>query len=202
MTQFIPTPFTKTHTLRWPIVDDKGQPIQQVTMRTLTLAQLRAFRKQFGLDGDQVSQVQLDAFAGAAICAASGLTDAERGRLATPDYTSLAQISNALAMTPAADFKPPAAEAGRIPLLVPVDDIEHGKVDSYRMQPPTVKATEIVNAAHSGFDRETHIAAICSGLDVSTILTLHMPDWVQLQSEVVNFLEEPAGFYLSTTSNV
>ena len=201
MTQFIPTPFTKIHTLRWPIEDDKGQPIKQVTMRTLPLAQLRGFRKQHDLDAEHVTDIQSEAFLGAVICASTGLSEAERGRLASPDYNSLKLISKELVVTPTSALNPTAAKDDRISLLVSVEDPEHGIVDSYRLQPPTVKATEIVNAAHSGFEREVQLAAICTELDVSTIWNLHMPDWVQVQSEVGNFLDEPAAFYPSPTSN-
>lgn len=201
MTQFIPTPFTKTHTLRWPIQDDKEQPIKQVTMRTLPLAQLRGFRTQHGFDAGEVTDAQTEAFLGALICAATGLSDAERGRLASPDYNSLRMMSQELVMKPSSKLHPQPENADRIPLLVPLEDPEHGVVDSYQLQPPTVKATEIVNAAHSGFEREVQLAAICTGLDVSTIWNLHMPDWVRVQSEVSNFLDEPAAFYPSPTSN-
>ena len=201
MTQFTPTPFTKIHTLRWQIADDKGQPIQQVTMRTLPLTQLRGFREQHGLDADHVTETQSEVFLGAVICAATGLTETERGRLASPDYNSLKLISKELVVNPTSVLNPTAKKDDRIQLLVSVEDPEHGVVDSYQLQPPTVKATEIVNAAHPGFEREVQLAAICTGLDVSTIWNLHMPDWVQLQSEVGNFLDEPAAFYPSPTSN-
>lgn len=199
MTQTTSVPFTKSHTLRWPIADDKGQQLTQVTMRTLSLAQVRDLRKQHDLDDDEPTETQLAAFIAAMIRAASGLTEAERGRLASPDHNSLTLISHDLTRQPSSEYLPTDKGSDQVPLLVPVDDPERGVVESYSLQPPTVKATEIVNAAHSGFEREVQIAAICTDLAPDTIRSLHMPDWVRLQSAVSDFLGETADYFPSPT---
>lgn len=194
-------PYAEVHKLRWPIEDDKGQKMTEIRFQTLTLDAVRAARKAHNIDEGDRSEQELNQFSASLICASTGLTESERGRLLTPDHNSLLILSAKLATQPASSIKDTPIVDDRVKLLVPVQDVELGIVDNYTLRPPTVRATELVKSQVSGFEQEVQLAAICTGLDVTTIRQLHMPDWVQLQAAVNDFLDEPAGFYLPQTSS-
>ncbi|KAB7700829.1 hypothetical protein GBN33_05340, partial [Plesiomonas shigelloides] len=86
------TAYSKTHTLRWPIVDDKGQSLTALNIHTLSLRTVRELRAEYGLvDGasDGASDAVLMKFEKALLLRSTGLSDSEYLRLCVPDYNSI-----------------------------------------------------------------------------------------------------------------
>lgn len=72
------TAYSKTHTLRWPIVDDKGQQLTALNIHTLSLRTVRELRAEYGLvDGasDGASDAVLMKFEKALLLRSTGLSD-------------------------------------------------------------------------------------------------------------------------------
>lgn len=198
------------HTLRWPIEDDKGNQLASVTVKSITLEKGDEITKQYPTElpkDDKRSQSELlSAHNDAYLQAMTGLTATEISRLRSPDYNSLMQLvfllSSSTTEEVLAYLQGDDYQAQKNPdeqrLLVPVNDAFKGMVSTVHMEPPTVQMTRMVQE-FGGRLREEQITAMVTGLDITTIKSLHLPDWLQLSGRVADFLQQGADYFPQPT---
>jgi hypothetical protein len=194
-------PYTRVHTLRWPLAG-----LSTVTVSTVPIGLLRELRAKFKMDGHDETERDMHGFDVAVLLAHTGLTEAQRGELTKPDLNSIKLLVHELVMTPSSELRKDDADqasADDFILLVPVTDPFIGKdpVTKITMRPPTVRLTDAVRdlGLH---EQERELIATCTGLTPETVMTLHMPDWLALQRRLSDFLEETADYFPPQTSNV
>ena len=175
--------YTRTHPLRWPITDDKGNPLEKITLHTITLSQ----------------SLELN------VPAKEGVSEA--ARLVAHNEAWLMAIMFALSSRQADEIRKhdqgdqyQAGDPDHPLLLVPVKDPFLGPITQARLRPPTVRMTRLADT-FSGMEREIKLVAAVTELDETTVRSLHMPDWHQLQGRVADFLEQGADFFPPATSN-
>jgi hypothetical protein len=187
------TPYTRTHTLRWPAAG-----LTEITISTLPLGLMRKLRMQCHMDDKDEAKRDSHGFSVAIFKAATGLDDDQRGALTKPDLNSLTLIIHDLVMKPShelvANFK--SAVADEFPLLVPVVDVMRGQdpIPMLTMVPPTVRLTDSIRTL-GRFEQERELVAVCTSITPLAVDALHMPDWVALQERVNDFLEETADYF-------
>lgn len=198
-------PYTRIHPLRWPITDDKGNPLEKITLHTIPLAQSLEINvpTKEGVSEAARNVAHNDSW----LMAMSGLTASELEQLAFPDYNSLMAMMFALSSRQTDEIRKhdqgdqyQAGDPDQPLLLVPVKDPFLGEVTHARLRPPTVKMTRLADT-FSGMEREIKLVAAVTELDETTVRALHMPDWHQLQGRVADFLEQGADFFPQVTSN-
>lgn len=194
-------PYTKTHPLRWPLVG-----LTAVTVSTVPVGEMRILRAKFKMDSTDESKRDRHGFNVAVFSAHTGLTADQRGELTKPDLNSIDKIIHDLVMTPSYELQatPPGAvrNPDEFPLLVPVVDPMRGQepITTVTMRPPTVRLTDSVRELGI-FDQERELVATCTDLMPDTVMKLHMPDWLSLQTRLTDFLAETADYFPLQTSN-
>ncbi|GAA0428522.1 phage tail assembly protein [Aeromonas salmonicida] len=198
-------PYIRTHPLRWPITDDKDNPLGKITLHTIPLSQSLEIKAPTPPGVSE--EVRLVVHNEAWLMAMSGLTAGELEQLAFPDYNSLMAMMFALSSRQADELRKhdqgdqyQAGDPDQPLLLVPVKDPFLGEVTHARLRPPTVRMTRLADT-FSGMEREIKLVAAVTELDETTVRSLHMPDWHQLQGRVADFLEQGADFFPQVTSN-
>ena len=198
-------PYTRIHPLRWPITDDKGNPLEKITLHTIPLS--KSLEIKAPTPPGVSEEVRLVVLNEAWLMAMSGLTAGELEQLAFPDYNSLMAMMFALSSRQADELRKhdqgdqyQAGDPDHPLLLVPVKDPFLGPIAQARLRPPTVKLTRLADT-FSGMEREIKLVAAVTELDETTVRSLHMPDWHQLQGRVADFLEQGADFFPQVTSN-
>lgn len=208
------TAYSKTHTLRWPIVDDKGQQLTVLNIHTLSLRTVRELRAEYGLvDGasDGASDAVLMKFEKALLLRSTGLSDSEYLRLCVPDYNSILRHVRAMVNGKAELFlaEQAMAQGKKVAevdpdapvLLVPVEDKFKGRVSQIAIQPPTVHLQQEARKHTDPFQQTLVIVSTCTELDFDALLDMHMPDWNTLTERVTDFLSETADFFPTSTAN-
>ena len=197
--------YTRTHPLRWPITDDKGNLLEKITLHTISLS--RSLELNVPAKEGVSEAARLVAHNEAWLMAMSGLTASELEQLAFPDYNSLMAMMFALSSRQADEIRKhdqgdqyQAGDPDHPLLLVPVKDPFLGPITQARLRPPTVRMTRLADT-FSGMEREIKLVAAVTELDETTVRSLHMPDWHQLQGRVADFLEQGADFFPPATSN-
>lgn len=85
-------------------------------------------------------------------------------------------------------------------LLIPITGDGDKQITSYKLKPPTVKMTELMDDYEDEWERTIFISANCSGLSEAQLNSLSVPDWNQLQGSLSDFLVKSADFYRPKTS--
>lgn len=205
--------YSKLYTLRWPITDDKGNPLVNFNIRTISLRKVRELRADNGLDDrtDTASEDALMAFEKALLLCSTGLSESEYLRLCTPDYNGILRQVRAMVNGKSELFlAEQSIEKGLtvLPinpdmpaLLVPVEDQFKGAISEIAIQPPTVNLQQEARKTSDTFKQSLIIISTCTGLDFETLQDLHMPDWNTLSERVTDFLSETADFFPISTAN-
>lgn len=192
-------PYFRSHPLRWPITDDKGNQLTNITVYTIPMATSNKIKAEHKGEDDAARIANNEAY----LRHMTGLTDAEVMRLCMPDYNSLIAMVMSLSnkttgLLRTEDGK--ETDSDIFPLLVPVSDPFKGAVTQIEIQPPTVQMTRLVQE-FGGEVRERKLAALATGLDETVFDQLHMPDWNQLTEVLSDFLSEAADFFPPKTSS-
>lgn len=192
-------PYFRVHPLRWPITDDKGNQLTNITVYTIPMATSNKIKAEHKGDDDADRIANNEAY----LRHMTGLTDAEVMRLCMPDYNSLIAMVLSLSnkttgLLRTEDGKETASDS--FPLMVPVSDPFKGTVTQIEIQPPTVQMTRLVQE-FGGEVRERKLAALATGLDETVFDQMHMPDWNQLTEVLSDFLSEAADFFPPKTSS-
>ncbi|WP_299005018.1 phage tail assembly protein [uncultured Shewanella sp.] len=201
------------HILHWPIEDDKGQSLEQVQIKTITMATHRKLTQQYK-DQDL-------ALLHACMSGSTGLTKTELERLVTPDYNSLQASVLALMQKTAfsllldqqsddneldlseLDLNKCAkcdVDPNQLQLLVPIRGDDGEIKQTYHLRPPTVRTTILMETHKDEWERTLFISASCSGFSREELGRLSLPDWNQLQERLIDFLQQPADFFRRETS--
>ncbi|WP_298770410.1 phage tail assembly protein [uncultured Shewanella sp.] len=203
----VPTFEHSPHTLYWPIEDDKGQSLEQIQIKTITMATHRKLTQQY--KGKDLPLLH------ACMSASTGLTNTELERLVTPDYNSLQTSVLALMQKTAsslvvelqsegneidaAEPKKSEFDVNQPQLLVAIQGDDGELKQTYRLRPPTVRTTILMETHKDEWDRTLFISASCTGLSREELGRLSLPDWNQLQECLIDFLQQPADFFRRET---
>ena len=207
----VPTFEHTPHILHWPIEDDKGQSLEQIQVKTIAMATHRKLTQQY--KGKDLPLLH------ACMGASTGLTTSELERLVTPDYNSVQTSVLALMQKTASSLlldqqsdETDATEPKKIEpkksdfdvnqpqLLVPIQGDDGELKQTYRLRPPTVRTTILMETHKDEWDRTLFISASCTGLSREELGRLSLPDWNQLQERLIDFLQQPADFFRRETS--
>lgn len=186
-----------THTLRWPIEDDKSQPLTHINFKTLSIKQHNHLVKQHkGKD---------KALERAIICESTGLTLQEMGRLVTADFNTIQHHVFSLTNGNTGDLL--SAKLGtrcfnpdKPQLLIPIQGDDGQDKTQYSLKPPTLATTDIMESYDGEWEKTLFISASCTGFTQSEIESMSLPDFNQLQDRLVDFLQQSADFFPQETS--
>lgn len=176
-----------THNLVWPIEDDKGQPLNQVNIHTITVGQQRELTRHHQHDDNQLLWE--------CICLSTGLTSSELKRLVTPDFNSIREQVLELMQSNAATLLDGEFDLNEPTLLLPIQGDDGQEKTGYKLRPPTVATTELMETHQDEWERTLFISASCCGFTHQELTRLSLPDWNQLQERLIDFLQQPADFF-------
>ena len=182
--------YSKQHKLHWPISID-GSHVDTVEIKTVTVEQHRkAFKDN---DGDDKALIR------ALICESTGLTPAQQKQLTVPDYNSIQAQVIAFVEKPSSEFLDEKLQLYKPTLLVPITGADGKLIKSYRLTPPTVELTDVMEAHDDDWDQTMLLTMSCTGLSQSDIMSLALPDWTFMQNSLADFLQKKAEFFRQKT---
>lgn len=170
----------KTHDLNWPIDDDKSQAVNTVVIKPLTMGQHRELSKAH--KGKDTVLLR------ACISASTGLSLVELKRLITPDYNSIQDAVLGLMQSTAIELM--ASDEANLHepvLLVPFQGDDGQDKTTYKLRPPSVGTTDLMDAHDDEWDRTLFISTSCSGFSRDELARMSLPDWNQLQERLIDF---------------
>lgn len=183
----------KKHPLVWPIESDKSEPIQTVTIHTITMGQHRDLSEKHKTNKTDTKLLR------ACISESTGLTEKELKTLVTPDYTSIQNHVLELMNTTASHLIEGEFDKAAPALLIPIQGDDGQQKASYKLRPPTVATTDLMDTHEDEWERTTFISSSCSGFTKDELARLSLPDWNQLQERLIDFLERPADYFRPKT---
>lgn len=80
-------------------------------------------------------------------------------------------------------------------LLIPIECDDGSTKSSYKLKPPTVAMTDMMDEYDDEWKRTIFISQSCTGFTESELLRLSVPDWNQLQKRLIDFLGEAADYF-------
>lgn len=179
-------------TLWRPVTTAAGQTLTALDLRAFTVAEHRAALAIAGDDEDARFE-QL-----AVLATGQPLEVIED--LKRPDYVSLSARLSEYVNLPASYFSGKKPEnLDDAPLLVPIK-VFGRELERLAIEVPTMKATKVMMKMKTDAERTDFISSHCTGIAVSEIVRLSVPDWTQLQVRLNDFLNKPAAFFQSATS--
>ncbi|MCW4629665.1 phage tail assembly protein [Marinomonas rhodophyticola] len=187
----------KKHTLVWPIQSDKSEPIQTVTIHTITMGQHRDFSQQNKSEKHKANNDTK--LLRACISESTGLTEKELKTLVTPDYTSIQNHVLELMNATASQLIEGEFDKAAPTLLIPIQGDDGQQKTSYKLRPPTVATTDLMDTHEDEWERTIFISSSCSGFTKAELARLSLPDWNQLQERLIDFLEQPADYFRPKT---
>lgn len=183
----------KVFVLFHPFDSDKGDKLTEINARLLTLGENIEI-----VDATDDELLQDDRM----ICAITGLTSGELDRLSVPDYNSLHAYLFDQRTQGTAEFLGKELDPDKPDLLQPITANGGQAVESINLQVPSLKSVRLRDKVKGGdIDRALWMTSHCTGLGVSDLRGLCMPDWMQLQKRLGDFLLQPAGYFQSGTSD-
>ncbi|MBJ7536629.1 phage tail assembly protein [Marinomonas transparens] len=177
----------KIHNLVWPIKDEKNQPIETVTIKTLTMGQHRALNKES--NNDDLTLLR------SCISSATGLTVEELKNLVTPDYNSIQNQVLELMSATTSTLLEGVFNKNPVALLIPIQGDNGQEKATYKLRPPTVATTDLMDTHDDEWQRTLFISSSCTGFSQAELERLCLPDWNQLQERLIDFLEKSADFF-------
>jgi hypothetical protein len=184
----------KKHPLVWPIESEKSEPIQTVIIHTITMGQHRELSEKHKANKTDTKLLR------ACISESTGLTEKELKTLVTPDYTSIQNYVLELMNTSATQFIEGEFDKALPTLLVPIQGDDGQQKSSYKLRPPTVGTTDLMDSHQNEWERTVFISSSCSGFSHAELERLSLPDWNQLQERLIDFLDKPADYFRQKTS--
>ncbi|WP_434558408.1 phage tail assembly protein [Pseudomonas sp. Z5-35] len=184
------------HVLLSPITGDDGTQIEQLQLKPLYYcAQKDALARAGDDEDDQFFELAK---------LATGLSLKELDQLKRPDYVSIAQYVHEMSTRPTSHFSEQVdggpADPDQIQLLQPLD-VAGRSLTSLTLEMPVLRATKAMKKLKTAKERAEFITAHCTGLMLPDLASLTVPDWTQLQVRIDDFLNKPADFFRSATSN-
>ncbi|MBC3363450.1 phage tail assembly protein [Pseudomonas sp. SWRI154] len=184
------------HALLSPITGDDGTQIEQLQLKPLYYAAQKDALARAGDDED-------DQFFELAKLA-TGLSLKELDQVKRPDYVSIAQYVHEMSTRPTSHFLEQVdgapADPDQVQLLQPLD-VAGRSLTSLTLEMPVLRATKAMKKLKTAKERAEFITAHCTGLMLPDLASLTVPDWTQLQVRIDDFLNKPADYFRSATSN-
>ncbi|EMY6817436.1 phage tail assembly protein [Vibrio parahaemolyticus] len=184
--------FKKTHDLVWPIEDDKGQSLATVQVNTVTMGEHRELSKAHKGDDNKLLR--------ACICKSTGLTESELKKLVTPDYNSIQDKVLELMQSAAGTLMDGEFNPDEPTLLQSFQGDDGQDKTGYKLRPPTVATTDLMDTYDDEWERTLFISASCSGFSHEELARMSLPDWNQLQERLIDFLQKSADYFRRETS--
>jgi len=180
-----------------PLVSDEGTPITTLTAALLTLGQNNQADTK-ATDDLTASDLR--------VMAVTGLSEDELNRLAAPDFNSLASYVEKQRTQPTAAFlgnkqnNQNNQNADSPTLIQPISANGGEQVNSLTLKVPTVKMIRMRDKVEGDLmTRALWLTAACTDVGPDDLLSLAMPDWIQLQMRLGDFLQQPAAYFRSGT---
>ena len=175
--------------LRWPIKDDKGAEIKELTLSLIS----------HGDHADVLSDDPDDRDAFAEFARLScGLTLEEVKRLKAPDWNTLRLKLSDLVTKPSAHFFKALGvkiDPYRPQLLAPVQRDDGSTATHVALEVPSVATTDLMQKQPDAMARTMFITMSCTGFSKAELDRLSAPDWTQLQERLNDFLNESAAYF-------
>jgi len=176
---------TKVHVLGWPIDNNK---VKEVAFQLLTMGSYKKIQDDKNSDREYIK-------------ACTRLTDERIKQLVAPDYKAIKNITEDL-LTNSAEtffkktnkFNPDAPD-----LLMPFVGDDGVEKKAYKLKPPTVETTDLMDSYETEWERTIFISATCTGFSPGELEQMSMPDWMHLQERLLSFLSETTDFFHSQT---
>lgn len=86
-------------------------------------------------------------------------------------------------------------DINRPTLLIPITGDDGKEITSYKLKPPTVHITDLMDTYEDEWTRTIFISVSCTGLSEKELELLSLPDWNQLQERLMDFLGKSAAFF-------
>jgi hypothetical protein len=84
-------------------------------------------------------------------------------------------------------------------LLVPFQGDDGQDKTTYKLRPPSVATTDLMDSHDDEWDRTLFISTSCSGFSREELERMSLPDWNQLQERLIDFLQKSADFFRQKT---
>lgn len=182
----------KPLSLLQPLALDSGDLLDTLTLRPFTVEEHRAAVAKAGKDEDaQFEQLAVQT---------TGLSQQDIENLSRPDFVSLSAWIYEYISKPADHFRGSVSpDLDDVELLLPIKS-QGAELARVSLKLPAVKAVKVMQAHKTPQERTDFITSHCTGLTPAELLRLSLPDWVQLQVRLNDFLNKPAAFFQKTTS--
>lgn len=174
-----------------PLRLDDGTELDTLTLRAFTVGDHRAAIKKAGKDEDEQFEVL------AAV--ATGLTTEQVGTLCRPDYISLSKRIFEYLTTPTAAVLGRELDPDDFELLVPYRSAGRD-IERARLVMPAVKTVKLMRAHKTPEEQTDFITCACTGLLPHDLPAMSVPDWIQLQGRLDDFLNKPADYFRKAIS--
>ncbi len=174
----------KKHNLRWPI-DKPNSKIDSVEFGLISVSD----HKRMAKDYDQESKD----FMRACVSFVTGISIDDLKLVVKPDYNSMHKEVLRILTKPSSDF----ADVGDhdSPKLINPIDGDGGVIETYKIKPPTVGVTDAMDVYETEEERTLYLCSTCTGLSVSELGEMSLPDWTHLQVRLIDFLQEAADYF-------
>ena len=174
-----------------PLVSDEGTPITTLTAALLTLGQNNQADTK-ATDDLTASDLR--------VMAVTDLSEDELNRLAAPDFNSLANYVEKQRTQSTAEFLGNKQDADSPTLMHAISANGGEQVSTLTLKVPTVKMIRMRDKVEGDLmTRALWLTAACTDVGPDDLLSLAMPDWIQLQMRLGDFLQQPAAYFRSGT---
>ncbi|WP_454869375.1 phage tail assembly protein [Pseudomonas farris] len=184
------------HVLTFPVNLDNGDPLSEIPLRPISVAEHRAALVKAGKDDDAQFEALIEL--------ATGLPSSVLEQLKQPDYVSLVErIYNYIKLPPSFFTGVEPDSPDDFALLVPIRAFVGGVpkiVDRLQIEVPPMKVSKMMRKLKTPNERADFVTAHCVGLSVPDVQSLSLPDWSHLQERLNDFLNKPGAFFQSATS--
>lgn len=90
-------------------------------------------------------------------------------------------------------------DINRPTLLIPITGDNGKTIHSYKLKPPTVHITDLMDTYEDEWTRTIFISVSCTGLTEKELQLFSLPDWNQLQERLIDFLGQSAEYFRQKT---
>ena len=173
-----------------PITSDKNQPLTAVDARLFTIQEYWDIQDKTDDPVEQSDEL---------VKLITGLTEKEFNQLKYPDLIELTDyVSEQLSKT-ASDYTGNDSTAAQHVFLMPVD---HAGIEIAEAEVtcPSVQAVRLRDKQKTQRERSLFIISTCTRIDPDALRLLCLPDWIELNRRVSDFLQKPTSYFQKKTS--